>query len=84
MQITNPKKLRAELKDYLDAATNEPIRITRRDGSSYILVSENTFADMQMEIQSLQKRLLSMTQIIDGDTKPLKRNSEDRLARFKK
>ena len=30
MENTNPKKLRAELKDYLDMATNEPIRIQRR------------------------------------------------------
>ena len=83
MQVTNPKKLRAEMKDYLDAATSEPIRINRRDGSSFILLSEDTFREMQQELQSLQRRLLSMSQIIDGETKPLKRN-QDRLARFKK
>jgi len=83
MQTTNPKKLRAEMKDYLDAASSEPIRINRRDGSSYILLSEAIFSDMQNEIQSLQRRLLGMTQIIDREAKPMKRN-QDRTARFKK
>lgn len=83
MQATNPKKLRAEMKDYLDAAVSEPIRINRRDGSSFILLSENTFTEMQQELQSLQRRLLSMTQVVNGEAKPLKEN-EDRLARFRK
>lgn len=83
MQSANAKKFRAELKDYMEAAISEPVRITRRDGESFILMSENIYEDFRNEIQSLQRRLLGMSEIIDGKTTPLDR-SEDRTKRFKK
>ena len=61
MESTNPKKLRAELKDYLDLAASEPIRIQRRTGENFILMSEDTYAYLQNEIVSLQRRLLGMS-----------------------
>ena len=47
MQSTNPKQLRAELKDYLDLAAKEPIRIQRRAGDSFILLKEIAYEEMQ-------------------------------------
>ena len=83
MQSANAKKFRSELKDYMDAAVSEPVKINRRDGQSFILMSELIYEDFRNEIQSLQRRLLGMTEIIDGKTKPLTRG-ESRTARFKK
>jgi PHD/YefM family antitoxin component YafN of YafNO toxin-antitoxin module len=83
MQSANAKKFRAELKDYMEAALIEPVRINRRDGESFILMSEQTYDDFRNEIQSLQRRLLGMSEIIDGKTTTLERK-EDRLRRFKK
>jgi PHD/YefM family antitoxin component YafN of YafNO toxin-antitoxin module len=83
MQSANAKKFRSELKDYMDAAVAEPVRINRRDGESFILMSEKIYEDFRNEIQSLQRRLLGMSEIIDGKTKPMSKN-EDRTARFKK
>jgi len=83
MQSANAKKFRSELKDYMDAAIGEPVRISRRDGQSFILMSEQIYDSFRNEIQSLQRRLLGMTEIIDGKTKPMVRN-EDRTKRFKK
>lgn len=83
MESTSPKKLRAELKDYLDLAANEPIRIQRRSGENYILMNENIYADLQNEVASLQRRLLSMNEILDGKTTEYK-GKEDRLKRFRK
>lgn len=82
MQSANAKKFRAELKDYMDAAVSEPVRINRRDGQSFVLMSEQIYEDFRNEIQSLQRRLLSMNEIIDGKTTEYDPN-EDRLARFK-
>ena len=62
MESKNPKKLRVELKDYLDLAVSEPIRISRRTGENFILMSEDTYAHLQNEIASLQRRLLGMSQ----------------------
>lgn len=83
MQSANAKKFRSELKDYMDAAVGEPVRINRRDGQSFILMSEQIYEDFRNEIQSLQRRLLGMSEVVDGKTKSVKRG-EDRTARFKK
>lgn len=83
MQSANAKKFRAELKDYMEAALNEPVRINRRDGESFILMSEQIYDDFRNEIQSLQSRLIAMNEMVDGKTTTLKRG-EDRLERFKK
>ena len=82
MESTNPKKLRAEMKDYLELAKNEPIRIQRRSGESYVLMNEEAYSKMQIEIMSLQRRLLSMSNILDGEVEGVP-SSEDRLKRFK-
>ncbi len=58
MENTNPKKLRAKLKEYLDMAKKEAIRIKRKSGQSYILISEEKFNELKHELTSLQKRLL--------------------------
>ena len=83
MESTSPKKLRAELKDYLDMAANEPIRIQRRSGENYVLMNENKYAELNNEISSLQRRLLAMNDIADGRSSEYK-GKEDRLKRFKK
>ena len=83
MQNTNPRQLRAEMKDYLDLAKKEPIRIQRRSGESYILIKEETFTELQSEILSLQRRLLGMSQIVSGEAQEYKVGDRSRLARFK-
>lgn len=83
MESTNPKKLRAELKDYLDLAASEPIRIQRRSGENYILMNEETYAELQNEISSLQRRLLGLSEVIDGKAIEFK-GKADRFKRFKK
>ncbi len=83
MQNTSPKQLRAEMKDYLDLAAKEPIRIQRRSGESYILLKEDSYRNLHEEISSLQKRLLGMSQIVSGETKEYKIGDRARLSRFK-
>ncbi len=84
MQSTNPKQLRAELKDYLDLATKEPIRIQRRAGDSFILLKEMAYQEMQQEILSLQRRLLGMSEVVSGNTKEYKIGDRSRLNRLTK
>lgn len=84
MDTTNPKKLRAELKDYLDLAAKEPIRIHRRTGETFILLSEDRYAEIQNEIVSLQRRLLGMSQAVEGKGREYKPGNGSRAKRFKK
>lgn len=83
MESTSPKKLRAELKDYLDLASNEPIRIQRRSGENFILMNETKYAELQNEISSLQRRLLALNEVLEGKTSKYE-GKEERLKRFKK
>ena len=84
MQNTNPKALRAELKDYLDLANKEPIRIHRRSGESFILLNEEKFNALQSEIVSLQRRLLGMSDALSGKTSEHKIGNRSRLNRLRK
>ncbi|HPI41233.1 MAG TPA: hypothetical protein PLJ21_10555 [Pseudobdellovibrionaceae bacterium] len=84
MQSTNPKQLRAELKDFLDLAAKEPIRIQRRAGDSFILIQENAYQEMQQEILSLQRRLLGMSEVVSGNTMEYKIGDRSRLKRLTK
>lgn len=83
MESTSPKKLRAELKDYLDLAASEPIRIQRRSGENYVLMNENTYAELQNEVSSLQRRLLAMSDLANGRASEYT-GKEERLKRFRK
>lgn len=83
MESTNPKKFRAELKDYLDMALKKPIRIQRRSGENFILMHEDEFLNLQNEISSLQRRLLAMSEIADGKSSDYS-GKDARLKRFRK
>jgi PHD/YefM family antitoxin component YafN of YafNO toxin-antitoxin module len=84
MENTNPKQLRAELKNFLDLASSEPVRIQRRSGEAFILMNETQYAQMQNEIASLQRRLLGMSDVLSGKGKEYVPGSGDRLKRFSK
>ena len=84
MESTNPKQFRAELKDYLDLASKEPIRIQRRSGENYILLKEESYQELQNEVISLQRRLLGMSQVVSGATKEYKIGDRTRLDRLKR
>ncbi|MBC7429903.1 MAG: hypothetical protein H7336_14915 [Bacteriovorax sp.] len=46
MKITTPKELRSELKTYLDHASKGPVKIKRRSGKNYILISEERYLEL--------------------------------------
>ena len=58
--------------------------IQRRTGENFILMSEDTYANLQNEIMSLHRRLLGMSQAIDGKGVEYKIGDRSRLSRFKK
>lgn len=58
----------------------EPVAI-RHCGNNMVIMSEQIYDEFRNEIQSLQRRLLGMSQIVEGKTKPFVRG-ENRLKRF--
>lgn len=83
MESTNPKKLRAELADYLALATNEPVRIQRRTGECFILLSEDRYAEMQTELASLRGRLRGMSEALGEQGSIYKPGTRPRAKRTK-
>jgi PHD/YefM family antitoxin component YafN of YafNO toxin-antitoxin module len=83
MKNTSPKQFRAELKDYLDLAAKEPIRIQRRSGENFILLKEDMYQTLQEEVVSLQRRLLGMSQAVASETKEYQVGDRSRLNRIK-
>lgn len=71
------------MKDYLDLASREPIRIQKRSGESFILLKEDTYQELQSEIVSLQRRLLGMSQVVEEKTTEYKAGDRSRLSRLK-
>lgn len=72
------------MKDYLELAEKEPLRIQRRSGGSFILINEDQYQQMQSEIVSLQRRLLGMSQVVAGEGQEYVPGNRSRLNRLKK
>jgi PHD/YefM family antitoxin component YafN of YafNO toxin-antitoxin module len=58
MENTSPKKLKAKLKDFLKLAKKEVVRIKRKSGQRFILVSEKKYNELKLKLNSIPKRLL--------------------------
>lgn len=63
MELTSPKKLKSKLKNYLEIAKKEAVKIKRKSGEKYILVSEDKFNQLKDELAALQKRLVGVKDI---------------------
>jgi PHD/YefM family antitoxin component YafN of YafNO toxin-antitoxin module len=70
METTRPKKLKNKLKDYLDLAKKEVVKIKRKSGQKFILISEEKFNELKSELATLQKRILSKNPVITKAKKP--------------
>jgi len=70
METTRPKKLKNKLKDYLDLAKKEVVKIKRKSGKKYILISEEKYNELKSELATLQKRILGKHAEITKEKKP--------------
>jgi len=66
---TNANDFRANLKEWLEAARTEPIKITRKSGESFILINADVFEKMQVELTSLSGVAKGLTDVIQGRTR---------------
>ena len=86
MKSTSPKQLRAELKDYLDLASKVPVRIQRRSGKNFILMNEDKYIALQLELATLQKKLLALSngEKVESEVKSPKVKKEKKAKKAKK
>ncbi len=84
MDSTSPRSFRANLKEYMEMASDKPIRIQKREGNACVLMSEEYYEGLLNEISSLQSSLLSSNQALKGEVTEYKVGDKSRLKRFKK
>lgn len=65
---TNSRNFRTKLSEFFDKARKSPIAITRGN-DRYILVNEEEYLSLKDEVMSLQKNLISMMQVNEGNSK---------------
>ena len=65
---TNSRNFRTKLSEFFDKALKGPISIARGN-DRFILVEESEYLNLKDEVLSLQKNLISMLQVHEGDSK---------------
>lgn len=66
MDRTNAEQFRANMKEWMEAARNEPVKITRKSGESFVLVNADIFEKMQLDLTRLQGLTASLVDVAQG------------------
>ena len=66
MDRTNADQFRSNMKDWMEAARSEPIKITRKSGESFVLVNADTFEKMQLDLARLEGLTASLLDVAQG------------------
>ncbi len=79
MDRTNANDFRANLKEWMEAARNEPVKITRKSGEAFVLLNADSFERMQLDLARLQGLTASLVDVAQGRTKPVSEKSTEAL-----
>ncbi|NJM09551.1 MAG: type II toxin-antitoxin system Phd/YefM family antitoxin [Bdellovibrionaceae bacterium] len=66
MDRTNANDFRANLKEWLEAARKEPVKITRKSGEAFVLINADEFEKMQVELASLRGVARGLSDVVHG------------------
>jgi PHD/YefM family antitoxin component YafN of YafNO toxin-antitoxin module len=80
LKTTTPKKLRSELKHFLEIAEKEPIKIKRRTGKMFILVSEIKYTLLIEELHALRDKISTL----DKDYKYVPKAKKEKIVKATK
>ena len=69
MDRTNSNDFRANLKEWMEAARAEPIKITRKSGEAFVLLNADEFEKMQVELASLRGVAQGLNDVVQGRTR---------------
>lgn len=84
MDRTNANDFRANLKEWLEAARSEPVKITRKSGEAFVLVNADDFERMQLELARLQGVTSGLMDMAQGRvTPPTEKSTKEAFARAK-
>jgi antitoxin YefM len=70
MDRTNTNDFRANLKDWMEAARKEPVKITRKSGEAFVLMNADEFEKLQVELASLRGISRGLSDVAHGRVRP--------------
>jgi prevent-host-death family protein len=70
MDRTSADQFRSNMKEWLEAARSEPVKITRKSGESFVLVNAETFEKMQLDLARLEGLTASLIDVTQGRITP--------------
>jgi len=77
MDQTNANDFRMNLKEWMETARSEPVKITRKSGEAFILLNADNFEELQMELATLRGVVKGLTDAVKGRTKPASTKSTE-------
>ncbi len=67
MERTSANDFRSNLKEWMESARTEPIKITRKSGESFVLLNSEEFEKIQLELASLRGIALGLSDVVNGN-----------------
>ncbi len=84
MDRTNANDFRSNMKEWLEAARSEPVRITRKSGEAFVLMNADIFEKMQLDLARLKGLAAGLMDATQGRTRPASTQStQEALTRAK-
>lgn len=69
MGKTNANDFRANLKEWMEIARTEPVKITRKSGEAFILLNADEFEKSQVELANLRGIAQGLNDALHGRTR---------------
>ena len=70
MDRTNADQFRSNMKEWMEAARKEPVKITRKSGEAFVLVNADIFEKMQLDLARLEGLTSSLVDVAQGRIAP--------------
>jgi PHD/YefM family antitoxin component YafN of YafNO toxin-antitoxin module len=71
MERTTALDFREQMKTWMDLASTEPVKITRKNGQAFILVDADKFHEMELELANLRGLTAGLLDAASENTRPL-------------
>jgi PHD/YefM family antitoxin component YafN of YafNO toxin-antitoxin module len=75
MDRTSADQFRSNMKEWMEAARSEPVKITRKSGEAFVLLNADIFAKMQLDLARLQGLTASLMDVAQGRVTPANEKS---------
>lgn len=70
MDKTNAEQFRSNMKEWMETARTEPVKITRKTGESFVLINAEIYEKMQLHLARLEGLTASLISVAQGHATP--------------